>query len=181
METCGLLDAIRLHDANRVKIILLTDGNTNRTDEHGNTPLHYACFYKSIKITNMLIKAGFSVNVKNLHGETPLMCIFLDLNYRISKQKKRMHRIVEQLVQLILYEDKTSINEVSSHGNTALHLAVTSACSKSVSIECIQLMLKSDADTSMENKSKETPYNIAFNNSLRKLGEMLLCYKSLNK
>ena len=182
METSGLLEAIRLYDVDRVTRILFTDdGNTKITDDRGNTPLHYACYYKSTEITNKLIKAGFSVNVKNLNGETPLMFIFLDLNYRISKQKKRMRRIVEQLVQLILYEDKASVNEVNSSGNTALHLAVKAACYKNVSIECIQLMLKSDADTSMENKSKETPYNIAFNNSLRKLGEMLLFCKSPNK
>uniref|UniRef100_A0A5K3ETA1 Ribosomal RNA-processing protein 8 n=1 Tax=Mesocestoides corti TaxID=53468 RepID=A0A5K3ETA1_MESCO len=41
-------------------------------NEHGNTPLHYACFWNHHEIAELLIKFGASLMQENKYGSTPL-------------------------------------------------------------------------------------------------------------
>lgn len=41
-------------------------------NEHGNTPLHYACFWGYGQIAEDLITAGAHAAIANKYGETPL-------------------------------------------------------------------------------------------------------------
>lgn len=44
----------------------------NMVNEHGNTPLHYACFWGYETIAEDLINAGTSVAIANKYGDVPL-------------------------------------------------------------------------------------------------------------
>ncbi|KER33562.1 hypothetical protein T265_00664 [Opisthorchis viverrini] len=46
--------------------------NVDVANEHGNTPLHYACFWNHLEISEHLIKNGASLMQENKYGETPL-------------------------------------------------------------------------------------------------------------
>ena len=44
----------------------------NAVNEHGNTPLHYACFWNYELIAEDLINNGALVSISNRFDETPL-------------------------------------------------------------------------------------------------------------
>jgi len=44
----------------------------NAVNEHGNTPLHYACFWGYEDLAEDLIKNGALVSIANRFDETPL-------------------------------------------------------------------------------------------------------------
>ena len=46
--------------------------NINAVNEHGNTPLHYACFWNHEFIAEDLINNGALVSISNRFDETPL-------------------------------------------------------------------------------------------------------------
>ena len=45
--------------------------DVNLTNEHGNTPLHYACFWSYQGIADDLIQAGGIVTIANRFGTSP--------------------------------------------------------------------------------------------------------------
>ena len=44
----------------------------NFANEHGNTPLHYACFWSYNHIAEDLVHAGAIVSIANKYGHIPL-------------------------------------------------------------------------------------------------------------
>lgn len=44
----------------------------NFTNEHGNTPLHYACFWGYQAVAEDLVTHGALVSLANKDGDTPL-------------------------------------------------------------------------------------------------------------
>ncbi|KAK0057539.1 ankyrin repeat and SAM domain-containing protein 3 [Biomphalaria pfeifferi] len=54
-------------------IILSGDGQKDRKNRGGWTPLMYACYIGHDNIVNLLIKEGCNMNMKNPRGHTPLM------------------------------------------------------------------------------------------------------------
>lgn len=46
--------------------------NPNSSNEHGNTPLHYACFFNYKKIAELLVRTGANVTILNKNNESPL-------------------------------------------------------------------------------------------------------------
>lgn len=42
------------------------------TNEHGNTALHYACFWGDQAVAEELVAAGALVSIANKDGDTPL-------------------------------------------------------------------------------------------------------------
>lgn len=52
--------------------MLRNRADINFTNEHGNTPLHYACFWGYQQIAEDLIAHGAIVSLANKDGDTPL-------------------------------------------------------------------------------------------------------------
>lgn len=46
--------------------------DVNALNEHGNSPLHYACFWSYAEIAKELINHGSLVSLANKDGDTPL-------------------------------------------------------------------------------------------------------------
>ena len=55
-----------------VNILLRNKADVNFINEHGNTALHYACFWNYPAICEDLVEAGALVNIENKYRETPL-------------------------------------------------------------------------------------------------------------
>lgn len=52
--------------------LLRNKADVNFVNEHGNTPLHYACFWGYAAIAEDLVNAGASVSIANKYGDVPL-------------------------------------------------------------------------------------------------------------
>lgn len=52
--------------------LLKNKADINFVNEHGNTPLHYACFWGYSNIAEDLVNYGAYVSVANKYGEIPL-------------------------------------------------------------------------------------------------------------
>ncbi|KFO97869.1 Integrin-linked protein kinase, partial [Calypte anna] len=77
-------------------------------DDHGFSPLHWACREGRASLVDMLIMRGARINVMNRGDDTPL-----------HLAASHGHRdIVQKLIQF-----KADINAANEHGNTALHYA----------------------------------------------------------
>ncbi|KFM09330.1 Integrin-linked protein kinase, partial [Aptenodytes forsteri] len=77
-------------------------------DDHGFSPLHWACREGRSNVVDMLIMRGARINVMNRGDDTPL-----------HLAASHGHRdIVQKLIQF-----KADINAVNEHGNTPLHYA----------------------------------------------------------
>lgn len=77
-------------------------------DDHGFSPLHWACREGRSAVVEMLIMRGARINVMNRGDDTPL-----------HLAASHGHRdIVQKLLQY-----KADINAVNEHGNVPLHYA----------------------------------------------------------
>ena len=52
--------------------LLKNRADVNVANEHGNTALHYACFWGDHAIAEELVAAGALVSIANKDGDTPL-------------------------------------------------------------------------------------------------------------
>nr|XP_014353003.1 PREDICTED: integrin-linked protein kinase [Latimeria chalumnae] len=85
-----------------------TENDLNQGDDHGFSPLHWACREGRTNIVDMLIMRGARINVMNRGDDTPL-----------HLAASHGHRdIVQKLIQF-----KADVNAVNEHGNTPLHYA----------------------------------------------------------
>ncbi|XP_064209256.1 integrin-linked protein kinase-like [Anguilla rostrata] len=85
-----------------------TENDLNQGDDHGFSPLHWACREGRSGVVDMLIMRGARINVMNRGDDTPL-----------HLASSHGHRdIVAKLVQC-----KADPNASNEHGNTPLHYA----------------------------------------------------------
>uniref|UniRef100_A0A7N6BXI1 Scaffold protein ILK n=1 Tax=Anabas testudineus TaxID=64144 RepID=A0A7N6BXI1_ANATE len=85
-----------------------TENDLNLGDDHGFSPLHWACREGRSSVVDMLIMRGARINVMNRGDDTPL-----------HLAASHGHRdIVAKLIQC-----KADPNAVNEHGNTPLHYA----------------------------------------------------------
>uniref|UniRef100_A0A8C9VYA7 Scaffold protein ILK n=1 Tax=Scleropages formosus TaxID=113540 RepID=A0A8C9VYA7_SCLFO len=85
-----------------------TENDLNQGDDHGFSPLHWACREGRSGVVDMLIMRGARINVMNRGDDTPL-----------HLAASHGHRdIVAKLIQC-----KADTNAANEHGNTPLHYA----------------------------------------------------------
>nr|XP_060627340.1 integrin-linked protein kinase isoform X2 [Anolis sagrei ordinatus] len=85
-----------------------TENDLNQGDDHGFSPLHWACREGRSSVVDMLVMRGARINVMNRGDDTPL-----------HLAASHGHRdIVQKLIQF-----KADINAVNEHGNSPLHYA----------------------------------------------------------
>ncbi|XP_014278313.1 integrin-linked protein kinase [Halyomorpha halys] len=85
-----------------------TENDLNQGDDHGFSPLHWACKEGHVKIVELLIQRGARINVTNRGDDTPL-----------HLAAAHGHR---EIVHMLL-RNRADVNFTNEHGNTPLHYA----------------------------------------------------------
>lgn len=69
----SLIQAIKLKDEHRVKMLLFAQVNPNEKNDEGFTPLYFAAQYLTPETLTMLLDRGARVNLQSKYNLTPLM------------------------------------------------------------------------------------------------------------
>ncbi len=69
----SLIQAIKLKDESRVKLLMYAQVNPNEKNDEGFTPLYFAAQYLEPETMAMLIDKGAKVNLRSTYNLTPLM------------------------------------------------------------------------------------------------------------
>uniref|UniRef100_A0AAY4AD78 Protein kinase domain-containing protein n=1 Tax=Denticeps clupeoides TaxID=299321 RepID=A0AAY4AD78_9TELE len=118
-----------------------TENDLNQGDDHGFSPLHWACREGRSGVVDMLIMRGARINVMNRGDDTPL-----------HLAASHGHReILAKLIQC-----KADLNAANEHGNTPLHYASFWGHD-----EVAEDLVASGAQVSICNKYGETPLDKA--------------------
>ncbi|CAG9560922.1 unnamed protein product [Danaus chrysippus] len=129
-----------------------TEHDMNQGDDHGFSPLHWACKEGHLKIVEMLIKRGARINVTNMGDDTPL-----------HLSAAHGHRPIVQL----LLQNRVDVNFTNEHGNSPLHYA----CFWGYSAIAEDLVL-AGALVSLANKDGDTPLDKTRGQLVQRLHEL---------
>jgi len=84
------------------------DHDLNQSDQHGFTPLHYACMYGHGNIVEMFLMRGARTDITNMGGDSLLHLAAAHGKYDVIMKLMRM---------------QPDVNLANEHGNTPLHYA----------------------------------------------------------
>ncbi|CAB3260241.1 unnamed protein product [Arctia plantaginis] len=129
-----------------------TEHDMNQGDDHGFSPLHWACKEGHLKIVEMLIRRGARINVTNMGDDTPL-----------HLAAAHGHRPIVQL----LLQNRVDVNFTNEHGNSPLHYA----CFWGYSAIAEDLLL-AGALVSLANKDGDTPLDKTRGQLVQRLHEI---------
>ncbi len=97
---------------------------------------------QSIDLVNLLVQNGADINLKNDNGNNPLMsALYYECSIDIIK---------------FLVENVANLNLKNNAGKTALYIAV-----KKENFDAIEILMKSGADYTIQNKKNKSPLDIA--------------------
>ena len=108
----------------------------------GCNALHEACSSGHDDIAELLLDNGANIDARSDSNETPLMMACFDGHASITK---------------LLLDRGCAVNAVDDDGDTALHCA----CLRRGFPRCVKVLLTYGADTSIKNKYRKTPLDIA--------------------
>ncbi|XP_049874595.1 integrin-linked protein kinase [Pectinophora gossypiella] len=129
-----------------------TEHDMNQGDDHGFSPLHWACKEGHLKIVEMLMRRGARINVTNMGDDTPL-----------HLAAAHGHRPVVQL----LLQNRVDVNFINEHGNSPLHYA----CFWGYSAIAEDLVM-AGALVSLANKDGDTPLDKTRGQLVQRLHEL---------
>jgi len=118
-----------------------TEHDLNQGDDHGFSPLHWACKEGHIKIVELLMQRGARINATNRGDDTPL-----------HLASAHGHRDIV----IMLLQHKADVNFTNEHGNTPLHYACFWGYS-----QIAEDLIKHGALVSIANKDGATPLDKA--------------------
>ncbi|UYV82927.1 hypothetical protein LAZ67_22001411 [Cordylochernes scorpioides] len=129
-----------------------TEHDMNQGDDHGFSPLHWACKEGRLNIVEMLINRGARINATNMGDDTA-----------IHLAAAHGHR---EIVNLLI-KNKATINATNEHGNTPLHYA----CFWNY-MSIAEDLINSGAQLSVCNRYGETPLDKCKGQLNQKLRDM---------
>ncbi|KAJ1339413.1 ribonucleoside-diphosphate reductase large subunit [Batrachochytrium salamandrivorans] len=69
----ALILSTKRGDLHQMEKLIAANAEVGRANDHGNTPLHYAAFWRHAEAATLLVKtANAYVNTQNIHGKTPI-------------------------------------------------------------------------------------------------------------
>jgi len=122
-----------------IKQIVERGCNVNAKDKNGNIPLYYAMSKLNTNITQLLIKHGANVNIKNYNMESLLFSL-------IKSNISGLGNFFE-----ILFENGCNIDEADIYGNTPLIQAV-----KNNNLKYVRLLVNNGANKNIKNNYGNT-------------------------
>ena len=114
-----------------------TKNDMNEGDDHGFSPLHWACFAGRTNIVDMLLNRGSRINATNMGDDTAL-------------HLAASHGHVD-CVNLLL-KNKADLNAINEHGNTPLHYACFWGFQ-----EIAEMLISAGAQANVANVDGDTP------------------------
>lgn len=114
-----------------------TKNDMNEGDDHGFSPLHWACFEGRTNIVDMLLNRGSRINATNMGDDTAL---------HLAASRGHL-----DCVNLLL-KNKADVNALNEHGNTPLHYACFWGYQ-----EIAELLLHHGAQANVANIDGDTP------------------------
>ena len=124
-----------------VNALLNAGASVNIADWAGHTPLHWACYFDAVAISNSLLDHGASASARDRHQRTPLH----------SAAERNSLRCLELLIQ----NSSLSVDVVDVDGFSPLHYAARASA-----IECVKLLLEAGADRRIESLSGAIPADL---------------------
>ena len=161
---CLLHIACQWGDVNIVRYIITNERcNLNIQGAYQNTPLHIACYNKSLSIIRLFIQRRCSTNIPNKKGET-VQDIPLNENGDCLLHIACQWGDVD-IVKYLVTNERCNMNISNCNWNTPLHIA----CYRK-SFHIIRLLLEMRCSTNIPNKKGETAQDIPLNT----IGDCLL-------
>ena len=85
----------------------------SKQDIHGNTPLHYAAWYRNKNFIDILVQNGASTKIQNKDGNTPLHLAWAVNNPLLDHSSK---------VEELLLDNKSDVNAINHEKKTPMML-----------------------------------------------------------
>ena len=156
---------------------LITDERCdfNIKNIYWNTPLHIACFLKSIKIIRLLLERKCSTIIPNMKGETAQ-------NIPLNDDGDCLLHIACQwddvdIVRYLITDEKCFPNVQSSTSkNTPLHIAAKYGQDDTI----VKLLSYRECDPNAQNKEGDTPLHLAASWNKTAVVSKLLSYRECN-
>ncbi|XP_021373839.1 ankyrin repeat domain-containing protein 27-like isoform X2 [Mizuhopecten yessoensis] len=143
--------------AHLIDLLIKNGALVNASDYLSYTPLHLACQKGHQNIILLLVHFNADCTQTDGEGNTPLhLCV--DSGHEDC---------VKAMVFLEQAKTKLDINAQNVRGDTAIHLAAKWGYENIVSI-----LLENDAQPSLRNRKKQTPFNIAQSSKVQELLKM---------
>ncbi|GAB1317952.1 hypothetical protein MFIFM68171_08162 [Madurella fahalii] len=164
-----LLEGCRGGHLGVVKLLMQQGANVKTTNVGGLTPLHLACRTGQAEVVDELITSGYApVNSKDGSGYTPLMYAaeggFQHIVRNLISKLTETHSDPEDEWSL-----ETELDQNTSEGNTALHLATSSG-----HLKMVDLLLQRGASPTKENEVGYTPLHLAAKLGLLEVAKLLI-------
>lgn len=141
-----------------MEVLMAAGANQYTWDVSGTTLLHLAS-YAGSKTFEALMKAGLSVNQKDLNGNSPL-------HYAVQNMTREWDS-VQKLIDL-----GANVNEINAEGDTPLHVAVRS----NAPCEFIEHLVKRGANTNAINYAGKAPLDLACDQlAYSKVKSLIIC------
>lgn len=129
-----------------------TMNDINEGDDHGFSPLHWACFAGRKSIVDMLLNRGALINAANMGDDTAL---------HLAASHGNLDCV------LLLLRNNADVNAVNEHGNTPLHYA----CFWN-HLEIAESLISHGAQANVANVDGETPLDKCHRYSIDRIIEV---------
>ncbi|OXU30442.1 hypothetical protein TSAR_011978 [Trichomalopsis sarcophagae] len=149
--------AVASNDIDIIQLLLNTGAMVNDSRMDGLTPLHIAIVSGKEENVKLLLNHNARLDIKDLFGKTPLHHLAACINYYNEEVMLSIARLILQYG----IDVKTTLNECTDSGETALHYAIING-----STELIKLFLQYGANVNAKNRDGKSPlyFAIEFNN-----------------
>ncbi|XP_067686562.1 uncharacterized protein [Haliotis asinina] len=146
-------------------VLLSAGADVNIQNKEGDTPLHRAVKLQCKALVDVLVKAGADVNVKNNSGDTPIhlaipcpsvVCVDVfqkeedDETFQDDSGDTPVHTAANVPFLGVLLTNRADVNVQNVHSAVATE-----------SKECVNLLLKAEADVNVQNEAGDTPLHKA--------------------
>ena len=149
-----------------VTLLLARGSYQNKTNDDGDTPLHYASRGLQLDIVNILLGAGAEVNKTNNNGASPLHCASGNncscMPTSAIPLKSRDTTMQQLQIVDVLIAAGVDVNKTTNDGDTPLHYASTRG-----HFEVVISLIRANADVHIMNHNEELPVDEAGNDEIR--------------
>ena len=143
-----------------VTLLLARGSYQNKTNDDGDTPLHYASRGLQLDIVNILLGAGAEVNKTNNNGASPLHCASGNncscMPTSAIPLKSRDTTMQQLQIVDVLIAAGVDVSKTTNDGDTPLHIA-----SRNGHLMVTKRLIQARANVLIKNHNGESPLDLA--------------------